>query len=153
MPAVASQPQNMKSSTWFPPSACLSCFYLLQNLPVTQLFIHHLKYRAVWKHKLHIHISTCTAWKTSTKDCQEAGHVPLLSHFLLDMDINWQHTRFPFVYWFVYFLRQTHHQAFSPYPSDPTLGNMACWSMTFPKVLWPQYITTGLPHCSSWVCH
>lgn len=46
----------MKSSTWLPPSACWSCFYLLQNLPVTQLFIRHLKYRAGWKHKLHIKV-------------------------------------------------------------------------------------------------
>lgn len=112
----------MKYSTWFTSSVCLSCFYLLQNLPVTQFFIHHLKYTAGWKdtnYILRLCISSSTAWKANTKDCQEAWHVPLLSHFWQDIDTTWQQTKFPFVYWFVYFLSKTHHQTLSPYPLRP----------------------------------
>lgn len=121
MSALASQLCHIKSSAWFSSSVWLVCFYLLKNLPVTQFFVHHLKYIAGWNYAnyiLRLYISTRTAWKTNTEDDQETWHVALLSHFLLEVDANWQCRKFPLVYWFVDFFKTDSQPNVLPIPTQ-----------------------------------
>lgn len=155
MSALTSQPCNMKSSTSFSSSVWLFFFYLLQNLPVTQFFIHHLKYRVGWDYTnytnyiLRLYISTHAARKANTENDREAWHVALLSHFLLEADANRQCTKFPLVYWFVLFLRRVPTKCSPHIHPDPTVGHVACWNTTFPKILLLKHTSLRCHRC--WV--